>query len=150
MVHDFRRFPELTNNQMQFYYFDSPHRQITEDFEGVVTRVKDGDTFMVKWSDREFEFPVRFIGTDTPEMSGTKGEEAKQWLKQQIEGKLVRVMVDKSNRVGKYGRLLGRVLSGGQDINEESIRQGLAIPFDRKGEGTIPDFNKELRRHEIK
>ena len=31
MVHDFKQWPELTNGQMAYYYFDSPHKQIGED-----------------------------------------------------------------------------------------------------------------------
>ena len=36
MVHDFKAFPELTNSQMDLYYWDSPHKQITDDFDAVV------------------------------------------------------------------------------------------------------------------
>ena len=36
MPHDFINYPELTNNQMNFYYFESPHKQITENFINVV------------------------------------------------------------------------------------------------------------------
>ena len=39
MAHDFKLFPELTNAQMDLYYFESPHRQITEDFIGKVVKV---------------------------------------------------------------------------------------------------------------
>ena len=48
MAHDFKTFPELTNNKMEIYYFESPHRQILEDFEGEVVKVTDGDTIHVK------------------------------------------------------------------------------------------------------
>ena len=68
MVHDFKLFPELTNSQMQFYYFDSPHRQITEDFWGEVVKITDGDTIHVKWSEREKPIRVRFIDTAAPEL----------------------------------------------------------------------------------
>ena len=39
MPHDFKRFPELTNSQMDFYYDDSPHPQITEDISVRVIKV---------------------------------------------------------------------------------------------------------------
>jgi len=48
MAHDFKKFPELTNNQMQIYYFESPHKQITEDFKARVVDVHDGDTIKVE------------------------------------------------------------------------------------------------------
>ena len=51
MAHDFKNFPELTNRQMQVYYFESPHKQVTEDFRGRVIKVTDGDTIRVEWED---------------------------------------------------------------------------------------------------
>ena len=60
MAHNFKLFPELTNNQMQFYYFESPHRQIIEDFRAKVVQVTDGDTIRVKWDERKFDFPTNF------------------------------------------------------------------------------------------
>jgi len=54
MAHDFKRFPELTNNQMNLYYFDSPHQQIAEDFDAKVVNVHDGDTVRLEVSWRDF------------------------------------------------------------------------------------------------
>ena len=148
--HDFKNFPELTNRQMQFYYFDSPHKQIVEDFDGQVTRVVDGDTVIMKWQERDFEFPVRFVETAAPELKEKGGKESKEWLRKTVEGHIVRVKVDRNNRVGKFGRLLGRLLSGGVDINEESIRSGHARPFNQREELKFPDFKKELERYLLK
>ena len=53
MAHDFKQFPELTNSQMVMYYFQSPHKQITEPFEAKVVKVTDGDTIRVLWAERE-------------------------------------------------------------------------------------------------
>ena len=36
MAHDFKKWPELRNSQMALYYFESPHRQITEDFDYIL------------------------------------------------------------------------------------------------------------------
>ena len=84
MVHDFKKFPELTNSQMIFYYFDSPHRQIMEDFSARVVRVIDGDTIRVTTSDRDFDFPVRFANIDAPEIDTREGVESKKWLEDWI------------------------------------------------------------------
>lgn len=148
--HDFKNFPELTNKQMQMYYFDSPHKQITEDFDGQVTRVIDGDTVMLKWQERDFEFPVRFVETAAPELKEKGGKESKEWLRKTIEGHQVTVKINRNNRVGKFGRLLGRLLSGGVDINEESIRSGHAVPFSQRKELQFPDFSKDLDRYILK
>lgn len=144
MVHDFKKFPELTNNQMQIYYFESPHKQIVEDFRGEVVRVTDGDTITLRVDFRDFDFPLRFLDTNAPELNEDGGLESKEWLAQQIEGKEVEVKMNRKNRVGRFGRLLGKILFRGVDMNDESIRTGHALPFERRKEGQLPDLNKEL------
>ena len=143
MAHDFKNFPELTNSQMQVYYFESPHKQIIEDFRAKVIKVTDGDTVRVRTTFRDFDFPIRFLDTNAPEMS-EGGQESKNWLKQKIENEEVDILINANNRVGKYGRLLGIIIAGGMNINEESIRMGMATPFDQRNEGAIPNLNKEL------
>ncbi len=129
--HDFKRFPELTNSQMQFYYFDSPHRQITEDFHGEVVKITDGDTIHVKWSEREKPVVVRFIDTQAPELDEEGGLESARWLEKQIMGEYVRIKIEPKLRVGKWGRIIGRVIHMGIDINSSSIDNGFAAPFTR-------------------
>ena len=144
MAHDFNRFPELTNSQMELYYFESPHKQILEDFRAEVVKVHDGDTVTVRWNERDFDFPVRFLDINAKEMS-EGGEEAKQYLIGVIEGEEVELKIDSKQRVGKYGRLLARVISMGMDIGEMIKNLGLATSFENRNEGKIPDLNKELR-----
>lgn len=143
MAHDFKAFPELTNTQMQFYYFESPHKQITEDFRAHIVKVIDGDTVKVSVNFRSFEFPVRFLGINAPEMS-EGGEQSKRWLKSKIEGLEVDIQIDGENRVGKYGRLLGNIIANGMNVNNESIRAGMATEFKNRNEGKLPNINKEL------
>lgn len=133
-MHDFKNFPELTNTQMQLYYFDSPHKQITEDFEAVVTKVHDGDTIKVKWKERDFEFPVRFSNIACAELN-EGGEPARDWMRQRLEGKIVRIEIDEHNRVGRYGRLLGKVYNSGFDVGEEAILRGHATAWEARNEG---------------
>ncbi len=130
MVHDFKRFPELTNSQMQFYYFDSPHRQVTEDFHGEVVKITDGDTIWVKWSERKKPIVVRFIDTEAPELDEEGGLESQLWLEKQIMGEYVTVEIDPDLRVEKWGRILGRINFMGMDINEMSIDNGMAVAFE--------------------
>jgi len=129
MPHDFKLFPELTNSQMQFYYFQSPHKQILESFEGRVVDVHDGDTIKVKWSEREKPVNVRFIDTAAPELDEAGGIEARSWLEKQILGEDVQVIIERKLRVGKWGRIIGRVIHLGQDINRLSMETGYAVPF---------------------
>ncbi|KKL83393.1 hypothetical protein LCGC14_1975180 [marine sediment metagenome] len=132
MAHDFKRFPELTNNQMQIYYWNSPHKQILEDFWGKVVKVTDGDTINVKWSEREKPIRVRFIGTAAPELDEEGGIESRNWLEKQIMDEYVQIGIDPKLRVEKWGRILGRIFNMGIDINQQSMELGFAIPFVRE------------------
>ena len=129
--HDFKKFPELTNSQMQIYYFESPHKQIVEDFFGEVVKITDGDTIHVKWSEREKPVVVRFIDTDAPELDEEGGPESASWLEEQIMGEYIRVAIEPKLRVGKWGRIIGRVIHMGQDINAMSMEMGFATRFSK-------------------
>ena len=144
MAHDFKKFPELTNAQMQFYYFESPHKQIFEDFKAHVEDVHDGDTIKVTCDFRDFKFPIRLANINAPEMSEPEGRESKYWLKDQINGKEVEVLINKKNRVGKYGRLIGQILFNGSNLNEEALTLRTAVAFGT--DDFIPDFNRDIRR----
>ena len=80
MAHDFKKFPELTNNQMQIYYFESPHKQILENFEGEVVKVTDGDTIRVETDFRDFSFPIRFSNILAAELDEPGGIESQSCL----------------------------------------------------------------------
>ena len=139
-MHDFKRFPELTNSQMELYYFDSPHKQITEDFTARVIKVSDGDTIRAKTNFRNFNFPIRFAKIAAPELDERGGLESKKWLESQILNQDVEVIVNVKNRVGKFGRLLGEVLFRGMNMGEESINQGHAVDFEQREGAIMPEF----------
>lgn len=129
MAHDFKKFPELATSQMQFYYWESPHKQITEDFFATVTNVHDGDTITVKTDFRSFEFPIRMAKINAPELSEADGKKSKSWLEKQILGEEVFIKVDPFNRVGKFGRLIGEVIFLGINLCEESLKLGFSKTF---------------------
>ena len=139
--HDFKEFPELTKRQLNEFRFDSPHVQIEEDFDAEVVKVHDGDTIRLTTSFRDFDFPLRFLGIDAPEMN-EGGREARDWLRGKILDQQVKILVDVDNRVDKYGRLLGKVFYAGMDIGDEEMRMGLALPFNRRREGELPNLDK--------
>lgn len=141
--HDFNKFPELTNKQIADFGFSSPHKQITEDFDAKVVKVHDGDTITLRTDFRDFDFPLRFLGTDAPEMNAG-GKEARDWLKRRLLNKNIQVVIDPKNRVGKWGRILGRVIHGGMDVGDEMLRFGIVTTFENRREDEIPDFRKEL------
>ena len=143
MAHDFVNFPELTNSQMDIYYWESPHKQITENFIAKVVKVHDGDTITLRWEERDFDFPLRFLDTDAPEMNAG-GRESRDWLRDKILNEEVEILINPKQRVGKFGRLLGKVFFAGMDINEESIMMGMSKPFGEKT-GEITNINVELK-----
>ena len=127
-MHDFKKYPELTNSQMQFYYLESPHRQIMEGFPAMVTKVTDGDTIRVSCDFRDFDFPIRFLNINAPEMN-EGGQESKTWLENLITDKEIYIQINPRQRVGKFGRLLGNIFLDGINLNYESLREGHSVPF---------------------
>jgi micrococcal nuclease len=102
-----------------------------------VVRVVDGDTIVVSPNEK-----VRLIGVDTPETVHPKkavecfGKEAKQFTRDAVEGKNVRLVLDDRNQrtqhKDKYGRTLAYVyLDDGTMLNAELIRQGYAHAYTR-------------------
>lgn len=92
-----------------------------------VMRVVDGDTIELENGDK-----VRYIGVNTPETVKPRaevecfGHEASNFNKQLVEGKMVRLEKDVSDR-DRYGRLLRFVyLEDGTFVNDELARQGYA------------------------
>ena len=139
--HDYIKFPELTNKQLAEFGFASPHIQITEDFTAEVVRVHDGDTITLRTDFRDFDFPLRFLDIDAPELN-EGGAETRDWLHEQIHGEIVEIKINRNNRVGKFGRLLGKVVSRGIDMGEAQLRMGISKAFGRKDEGRIPPIDK--------
>ncbi len=129
MAHDFKLFPELTNSQMQIYYFESPHKQMTEDFLAKVVRVKDGDTIQVSIPERDFDFPIRLSRIASPELDEKGGIEAQRWLEKEILNEEVYIVLSKQ-RVGKWGRLLGEVEHLGRNMNDISLDLAYSIKFE--------------------
>lgn len=131
--HDFKRYPELTNGQMSRFYWESPHRQIREDFQAKVISVHDGDTVRVEWDERDFNFPIRFLDIAAPELNEIGGIKSRDWLANQILGEEVTIEIDRDNRVEKWGRLLGRIFHRGINMNKLSILTGHSVSFEDRG-----------------
>jgi len=137
--HDFKNFPELTNRQMEFYYFDSPHKQITEPIRAKVIKVTDGDTIRVEWDERDFDFPVRLLNLAAPELKEEGGLDSQRWLASQILGKRVDIVVGKQ-RVEKWGRLLAHVYHEGFSMNQESVNTGHGVLWEDRAINPFGSF----------
>jgi len=144
MMHDFKRYPELTNSQMTQFYFESPHKQINNDFTATVVKVHDGDTITLSVDFRDFNFPLRFSNTNAPELNEKGGHEAKDKLKSMIEGEEVNILINPDNRVEKWGRLLGEVMFQGLNLNDLMINLGFSTSFENRNDGKIPSIEEQL------
>ncbi len=87
-----------------------------------VVRVIDGDTIVI-----EGGYHIRYIGIDTPEKDEPYYEEARQYNREMLDGKVVRLERDEKGK-GKdeYGRLLRYVYVGDIFVNAELVRKGYA------------------------
>lgn len=134
MAWDFKARPELWSGiSMDLYYFDSPHKQITESFKARIVKVHDGDTVTVRTDFRDFDFPVRMIGIDARELNA-QGHSARDWLESIVLNQNVDILVDPNERVGKWGRILGQIIHQGINLNELAVIEGMAVPFDQRNE----------------
>ena len=136
-----------------------PSRKSCYNFRVIkIDRVLDGDTIDVT-IDLGFDLykkeRVRIAGVDTPEKRTRNLEEkelgidATNWLKKQLEDVLAGddeliVRTELHGGVGKYGRLLGWLYVGDEELslNEQMITQGYAHAYD----GGTKDMNLEALR----
>ncbi len=107
-------------------------------YRAVVRRVIDGDTIVADidlglhvWVHGEH---LRLARINAPEIKGAerpRGLAARDWLRRRIEGRTVLIRTlprrDGTDRKGKYGRYLVEVFQDGVNLNDELVRQGLAV-----------------------
>ncbi len=103
--------------------------------EGKVVSVADGDTVTVL-DDQKTQHKIRLLGIDAPEKSQAFGEKSKQSLHGMVHGKVVQVTYDKRD---KYGRIVGKVLLGSQDICHQQIKLGLAWHYKKYQNEQTPE-----------
>ena len=136
-----------------------PSRKSCYNFRVIkIDKVLDGDTIDVT-IDLGFDLykkeRVRVAGVDTPEKRTRNLEEkalgidATNWLKKELEDVLAGddeliVRTELHGGVGKYGRLLGWLYVGDEQVslNEQMITQGYAHAYD----GGTKDMNLEALR----
>ena len=136
-----------------------PSRKSCYNFRVIeINRVLDGDTIDVT-IDLGFDLykkeRVRVAGVDTPEKRTKDAEEkalgydATNWLKDKLEGAIngdddLIIRTELDGGVGKYGRLLGWLYIGDQEVslNEAMIEEGYAWAYDG---GTKQKNFEELR-----
>lgn len=88
-----------------------------------VIKITDGDTIVVEIDGQEF--PLRYIGVDTPETGDVGGASATEFNRSLVDGKTVTLVKDNSE-VDRYDRLLRYVFVGDVFVNNEMVRAGYA------------------------
>jgi len=117
----------------------------------LIIRVVDGDTIVVSPNEK-----VRLIGVDTPESAHPQkavacfGKEAKQFTRDAVDGKTIRLVMDtvnaKHRHKDRYGRTLAYAyLPDGKMLNAELIRQGYARAYTRFSFRYLVEF-RQLER----
>ncbi len=95
------------------------------DFMGRVVGVNDGDTIVVL-TDSNQQYKVRLANIDAPEMGQPFGKEAKKVLSDFIFNKPIYVQ---EHGKDKYGRIIGTVLKGNDNVNRLMVRYGYAWAY---------------------
>jgi endonuclease YncB( thermonuclease family) len=95
---------------------------IADTISGRVVGISDGDTITVLEPGNK-QTRVRLAQIDAPESHQDFGQASKQVLSGLVYGKQVTIEVE---TIDKYGRTVGKVLAGGQDMNLEQVRTGMA------------------------
>ena len=140
-----------------------PSRKSCYNFRVVsIDRVVDGDTIDVT-IDLGFDLykkeRVRVAGVDTPEKRTRDldekelGIDATNWMKKNLEDTIdgddeLIIRTELKGGVGKYGRLLGWLYVGDDDVslNEQMIGEGYAWPYDGGTKNKNFEELRELRR----
>ena len=87
-----------------------------------VVKITDGDTVNVI-DQLNKNHKIRLGGIDAPEKKQAFGQKSKQNLSTMVAGQFIEVEFNKRD---KYGRILGKLLKDGQDINLKQVTQGFA------------------------
>ncbi|WP_415061480.1 thermonuclease family protein [Bdellovibrio sp.] len=130
----------------------SPSLLFAQNLELKIVSVHDGDTLTAVGTLDMKKYKVRLMGLDTPEVdfySNSQGDvalKARDSLRRLLpEGSTITLASD--SQIDKHGRVLGRLLKDGMDINKEMLRQGWGVmyfiyPFEKR---IVSDYSKAAK-----
>ena len=98
------------------------HARADAQINGYVISIADGDTLTLLTANKE-RVKVRLAEIDTPEKKQPYGQKAKQELASLAFNQDAQISVIDTDR---YGRVVGRVVVDGLDVNAELVRRGAA------------------------
>jgi micrococcal nuclease len=109
--------------------------------EGVVTKVRDGDTIEVG------KIPIRLNGVSAPELKEPLGPQSKKFMVELVNGKRVRCEL---NGEKNHDRFVGICYLRGKDIGAAVIKAGLALDCLRFSGGRYKAIEVASARGKIK
>lgn len=114
---------------------------------GRVVGVSDGDTLTVLEEASNNQYKIRLAGIDSPEKRQAFGKYCKQSLSDMTYDQIVSVEWKKRD---KYGRILGKVISGLSDVNLEQINRGCGWHYKKyQHEQSLNDQNDYSKAEEL-
>jgi endonuclease YncB( thermonuclease family) len=129
-----------------------PLLSLADTLSGEVVGITDGDTLTLLDSTKTLH-KIRLAGIDAPEKGQAFGESAKQNLAALVFRKQVTV---EWTKVDRYGRVVGKVLLGSEDVCLAQVRAGLAWHYkayqreqsrvDRERYAQAEDEARQLKR----
>jgi len=109
-----------------------------------VSWVMDGDTVLLVPDGEREPVKLRIQGIDAPESCQPGGERARNALIDRVLRKTVQV---ESHGVDSYGRQLGKLWVGDEDVGAEMVRAGWAWAYSfRTGRGPYAALQREAQR----
>ncbi|MBU1397044.1 MAG: thermonuclease family protein [Gammaproteobacteria bacterium] len=103
---------------------------------GRVVGIADGDTLTLLDATNT-QYKIRLSGIDSPEKGQPFGQACKKSLSDLAYDRVVAV---ESNKLDRYGRVIGKVLVNGQDVNLEQVRRGCGWHYKKyQNEQTLDD-----------
>lgn len=114
-----------------FIFAESVHAEV---LTGFVVGVADGDTVTVLDSENR-QHKVRLAGIDAPESRQAFGSASKQSLVALVFRRSVAVHWVKTDR---FGRIIGKIILGQEDVCLEQVRRGMAWHYKRFSAEQLP------------
>jgi endonuclease YncB( thermonuclease family) len=103
------------------FYYQLATDEGSDYVTATVVRVIDGDTIELENGQK-----VRMLGINTPEKSQAFSDEATEFLNGKVLNKEIQLELHGTD---KYGRFLGYVFVGGQNVNEQILGQGFGTLY---------------------
>lgn len=115
--------------------------------QGTITKVIDGDTYLIKNLETNQIIKVRLWGIDTPEKNQPFGMTAKNYCIDRYLNKTIDVNI---KSIDRYGRTVAVLSLGNEIINEHLIKVGLAWDYHYYSKSEIyVKYQKEAMNNKV-